>query len=73
MAKYTDVDQVNRIPVIVSRETCDKHDASHAQPCWYIYTSQGTRLLAICNARAIRAGYLGEINENSLRKGRYGQ
>lgn len=59
----------NHIPTAVDRVKCSRHKAEHGQPCWWIWPLSGRRKTpAICNQRALNAGFVGEIDPRSLRK-----
>ncbi len=73
MAQNIDVDiDRKRIPEVFEREDCKKHNAPIDLPCWYVHAAKG-RLPAICNDRAIRAGFRALISKSSLGTGRFGQ
>jgi hypothetical protein len=67
-------DNVLQIPLIVDMGYCDHHMAGEGQPCWTVHTLAGKKLPAVCNYRAYRAGYRGQIQPASLGIGRdFGQ
>lgn len=73
MSRFIDIiasENTPRIPDIIAAQTCQKHEASKQQPCWQIWTLAGHKLSAICNTRAKRAGYDGDISEAALGDGR---
>lgn len=58
----------SNVKKIVESSRCGAHSASEGVSCWGIYTSSGTVLSAICNKRAKRAGYTGQITPGAIRK-----
>lgn len=57
-----------KINDIVGRSDCTKHKAIPGMACWNIHTSSGRVLLGICNKRARKAGFFGQITDKSLAK-----
>lgn len=54
---------------VTNRTVCDKHNVvQHGRPCWWIHTLAGGLHMAVCNSRAKRAGFVGEIDPRSLRR-----
>lgn len=60
------------IPAVIDRIRCGPHGKDTTQPCWWVPSLASGYLPAICNARALRAGYQGDINPKSLQRGRRG-
>lgn len=58
------------IDEVVSRTSCDKHDAPEGTPCFYLYYDKAslTRGSAVCGERIKKAGFDGEIDPRSLRQ-----
>lgn len=59
---------------IIQTTTCSKHDAKRDVACFSLppgdtVDSPWDRFLGVCNQRAKKAGYVGTINPNSLRRG----
>lgn len=57
----------NFITIVMKRETCGPHKAQKDAPCWVIENSAGYHNIAICNKRALKAGFRAPINSKSLR------
>ena len=53
---------------IVASSRCGVHGATEGVSCWGIETSSGIVLSAVCNKRAKRAGYNGQITPGAIRK-----
>lgn len=58
----------NRIKQIVENSRCGAHGAHEGVSCWGLETSSGRVLSAICNKRAKRAGFIGQISPGAIRK-----
>jgi hypothetical protein len=50
------------LDLITTRVRCDRHQAGTLDPCWTLPNGA----IAICNRRAIRAGFVGRIKQSSL-------
>jgi hypothetical protein len=55
------------IPIIMERVTCEKHGAPLGVPCFHLFLGgKRWRQPGICDARARKAGFVGNIREASL-------
>jgi hypothetical protein len=55
------------IETVLDREGCNKHNALKGAPCFLIRKNEGFgHYAAICNKRAKRAGFVGEISAKAL-------
>lgn len=54
------------IPTVVERIFCKKHGAEKGEPCGRLGP-----YMAVCNARAKRAGFNAPVSEKSLRMNRH--
>lgn len=51
----------------LDRVACEKHLVPVGIPCWHLHTDRGYKP-AICNRRAVSAGFVGEVSAKSMRK-----
>lgn len=56
------------IPTVIDRVACGLHNMPLGVPCFHVQLNRNTQAIApaICNNRAIKAGYVGRINPASL-------
>jgi hypothetical protein len=58
------------LPSVFNRVGCMKHEARRGQPCFRFYTEDDNGYerphIGTCNERALKAGFVGEINPTSL-------
>jgi hypothetical protein len=59
---------------IVSRTSCEKHNAPEGIPCFYIRSDKvsSDQGLAVCGSRIRKAGFNGKIHPKSLSQGHAG-
>jgi len=57
---------------ILSRVDCPKHKAIEGAACYYLHSDHHPSgfHIAICNSRAVRAGYNGRVSDKALRRNR---
>lgn len=68
------LDSEPRIPDVLDRSACAKHNAEFYNPCWTIWKLDGGKSPAVCNSRAKRAGFDAPISPASMGEGRiFGQ
>lgn len=54
------------IPKVIHRTDCKEHERIQGDPCWFVLTSAGDILPAVCAARTYRAGFVGSVSPHSL-------
>lgn len=52
---------------IMDSSRCNQHGSVEGVACWNLFTLSGIRF-AVCNKRAKRAGYTGQITPGAIRK-----
>lgn len=56
---------------VIERTRCTVHNKDATQPCWWVPMSTYDGVLpAVCNARALNAGFVGRIDPRSLQSTR---
>lgn len=55
---------------VLERVDCRKHKVPTGVPCFHIYKTTGGYFPAVCNKRAVRAGFNAPIRPESLRLNR---
>lgn len=64
------IEQALRMGDVCSLVVCEKHDAPIGQACFrHIQQTSNYYVFGICNSRAKKAGFNGEIDPKSLRRG----
>ena len=51
---------------VIERTVCKKHNADIGDACWPIIAHDSDILSAVCNTRAKKAGFVGQIKASSL-------
>jgi hypothetical protein len=54
------------IPSILQQTECRRHKVPVGTPCWVMFTVSGDSRDAICNHRAVSAGWNGKIDPVSM-------
>lgn len=66
----TPINDGRHINTIVRKETCRRHQADIGEPCFHVL-AEVPQTWAVCNARAVRAGFNNPISEQSMRAGKF--
>lgn len=59
---------INHVELVLERAGCGRHSVPKGVPCWSIRSRHHGDMAAICNKRAIAAGFVGTPSDKSLRK-----
>ena len=64
-------DDTHYIPIILDRESCNKHGVPRGIPCYHIHLSGGGIAPGVCGKRVKRAGFNSQISPQSLTRGKF--
>jgi hypothetical protein len=68
-ARYIEQDEPTTelyIPTVLERTSCKNHDVPEGVPCFHIGNDESGYNAAVCNKRALRAGFNARISKSSL-------
>lgn len=57
------------LTVVMDRVPCGKHKMPLGIPCWHIHAGNSSTITAaVCNSRAVKAGFVGQISPAARRQ-----